>query len=298
MRTGYDQSWSEPVESPFLRFVDLAPGSHRIEVAASLDSIRWSPAPAVLDLVLGGPWYLDGWFVALATLLLAAAIYAVHRARIESLLRLERQRERIARDLHDEMGSALGSVGILAELASGDRLDESRRRALSAQIAATVSELGASLDDIVWSLSQGTQRLDSLATELASRGRRLFPDGASAFRTEFPRSCPDVQLSPAVFRNVQRIAIEALHNAARHSGARSVSLVLEPRGRLWRLRVADDGNGLPADPVEAGTGLGLQGMRRRAEEIGAEIKWESRPGRGTVVTLEFDPDAGRRRSQG
>jgi signal transduction histidine kinase len=241
---------------------------------------------------------LQAWFLALSALLLAAGIYAVHRARVESLLRLERQRERIARDLHDEMGSALGSVGILAELASGDRLDESRRRAVFAQIAETVSELGSTLDDIVWSLAQGARKVDSLAAELASRGRRLFPDGTSAFRTEFPQTWPDVSLSPAVFRNVLRIAVEALHNAARHSGARSVNLALEPLGRRWRLRVEDDGNGLPADPAEAGTGLGLGGMRRRAEEIGAEITWESPPGGGTAVTLEFDPDAGRRRSHG
>jgi signal transduction histidine kinase/ligand-binding sensor domain-containing protein len=298
IRTGRDERWSEPVQSPFIRFADLAPGPYRVEVAASLDSERWSPAPAVLDLEVGRPWYLQAWFLALSALLLAAGIYAVHRARVESLLRLERQRERIARDLHDEMGSALGSVGILAELASGDRLDESRRRAVFAQIAETVSELGSTLDDIVWSLAQGARKVDSLAAELASRGRRLFPDGTSAFRTEFPQTWPDVSLSPAVFRNVLRIAVEALHNAARHSGARSVNLALEPLGRRWRLRVEDDGNGLPADPAEAGTGLGLGGMRRRAEEIGAEITWESPPGGGTAVTLEFDPDAGRRRSHG
>jgi signal transduction histidine kinase len=298
IRTGRDEGWSEPVRSPFIRFADLAPGAYRVEVAASLDSVRWSEAPAVLDLVVGRPWYRQGWFVALAALCLAAGIYAIHRARVESLLRLERQRERIARDLHDEMGSALGSVGILAELASGDRLDESRRRAVSGQIAETVSELGATLDDIVWSLAHGARKVDSLAAELASRGRRLIPDGTSAFRTRFPRTWPEASLSPAVFRNVLRIAVEALHNAARHSGARSVSLALEPIGRRWRLRVEDDGNGLPADPAEAGTGLGLAGMRRRAEEIGAEITWESPPGGGTAVTLEFDPDAEGRRFLG
>ncbi len=289
IRTGRDQGWSDPVETPFIQMVDLPPGDHRVEVAASLDNVHWSPAPAVLDLEVGRPWFMQAWFLALSTTLLAAAAYGVHRARVASVLRLERQRARIARDLHDEMGSGLGSIGILAELASGDRLEDGKRRALSAQIAETVGELGATLDDIVWSLRPGSQGLDSLAAELAVRGKRLFPDGKAAFRTAFPEDWPDVQLSPDVRRNVQRIAVEALHNAARHSMARSVTLALEPHGRRWRLHVQDDGNGLPADAAVAGNGLGLAGMRARAQEIGAAITWESPPGGGTVVRLEFDP---------
>jgi len=220
IRAGRDQRWSDPVETPFIRFVDLSPGAHRVEVAASLDATRWSPEPAVLEFEVGRPWFQQAWFLGLATLLVAAGGFGVHRARFASLLRLERQRSRIARDLHGEMGSGLGSIGILAELASGDRLEESRRQALSAQIAQTVGELGTTLDEIVWSLRPGPQTLDALAAELAVRGRRMFPDGQAALRTSFPGRWPDVRLSPEVRRNVQRIAVEALHNAARHAGPR------------------------------------------------------------------------------
>ncbi len=298
IRAGRDRGWSAPVTSPLIRFADLSPGSHRIEVAASLDSTRWSPAPAVLEFEVERAWYLQGWFLALSTLLLAAGVYAVHRARVASMLRLERQRSRIARDLHDEMGSGLGSIGILAELASGDRLDEGRRRALSAQIVDTVSELGTTLDEIVWSLGPGAQTLEALSAELTARGRRLFPEGKAAFRTSFPGPWPDVQLSPEVTRNVQRIAIEAMHNAARHALARTVALSIEPHGRRWRLRVRDDGNGIPIEEPIAGNGFGLPGMRARAEEIGAAIGWESPPEGGTIVTLEFDPAARRRKPAG
>jgi signal transduction histidine kinase len=88
---------------------------------------------------------------------------------------------------------------------------------------------------------------------------------------------------------VQRIALEALHNAARHARARSVSIGLERHGRRWRLRVRDDGGGLPADANLRGNGL--SGMRARAAQIGAELAWEPADGGGTLVTLDFDPGA-------
>jgi signal transduction histidine kinase/ligand-binding sensor domain-containing protein len=290
MRSGGDEAWSDPVRSPFVRFVDLAPGPHRLEVAASLDRSNWSPAPAVLAFEVDRPWYAQPWALALLGSLAASAALGAHRARVSSLLRLERQRTRIARDLHDEMGSGLGSVGILAEVAAGDGIDERRRRALCAQVAETAGELGSTLDDIVWSLRSGPATLAALAAELAAHGRRLFPEGRAAFRTIFPEPWPEVRLSPPAGRNVQRIALEALHNAARHAAARSVTMSLEPLGRRWRLRVRDDGNGLPAAVAPQGNG-GVSGMRTRAAQIGAQLAWDSSDGAGTVVTLDFDPAA-------
>jgi signal transduction histidine kinase/ligand-binding sensor domain-containing protein len=290
MRSRGHEAWSDPLRSPFVRFADLAPGPHRLEVAASLDRTNWSPAPAVLEFEVDPPWFAQPWALALFGSLAAAAVYAAHRARVSSLLRLERQRSRIARDLHDEMGSGLGSVGILAEVAAGDGIDEQRRRALCAQVAETAGELGTALDDIVWSLRSGAATLATLAAELAAQGRRLFPEGRAAFHASFPEPWPDVRLSPPAGRNVQRIAIEALHNAARHAAAHSVTLSLEPLGRRWRLRVRDDGNGLPSAAAPPGNG-GMSGMRKRAAQIGAELTWEPADGCGTVVTLDFDPAA-------
>jgi signal transduction histidine kinase len=242
----------------------------------------------VLEFEVEGPWFTQPWAIGSFVLLLAAAAYTAHRARVAALLRLERQRSRIARDLHDEMGSGLGSVGILAEVAAGDGIDDQQRRELCAQVAETASELGTALDDIVWSLRSGPETLATLATELAAHGRRLFPEGRAVFRPSFPEHWPEVSLSPTTGRNVQRIALEALHNAARHAGARSVTLSLEPLGRRWRLRVHDDGRGFPAPTAHRENG-GMPGMRTRAAQIAADLAWDSSDGRGTLVTLDFDP---------
>jgi signal transduction histidine kinase len=212
------------------------------------------------------------------------------------LLRLERLRAQIARDLHDEMGSGLGSIGILSGLAAENNINEIEHQELARKIAETAGELGTTLTEIVWALKPGTETLEALAYHLAERGGRLFPGSTPSFKTEFPSHWITVNLSLAVRRNILLIASEALHNAARHAGAQNVTLGLEPVGGRWRLWLKDDGRGIRGEKSSSnGSGIGLDSMRRRAEEIGADISWTSNNGAGTVLSLAFDPKAGARR---
>lgn len=288
-----DAPWTDSRESaPVLRFVDLRAGTYRAEVRASLDGVNWTPEPARLSFEVLSPWYLRPWALALLALLAAGALYAAYRVRVSVFLRLERQRAQIALDLHDEMGSGLGSIGILSNLAAEDTLDGARRRDLARKIAETAGEMGNTLTEIVWTLRPGETTLKALAYHLAERAGRLFPGGETTFATDFPPRWPRVELSLNARRNLLLIASEALHNAARHARARHVRLGLAPagRGRRWRLWIADDGCGFKPDGEAAtGSGMGLTSMRRRAEEIGAEFSLTTDG--GTQVSVVFDPRA-------
>jgi signal transduction histidine kinase len=175
--------------------------------------------------------------------LLAGTVFLAHHLRVAFLLRLERQRLRIAMDLHDEIGSGLGSIRILAGLANDPAQPEPARSSLLNDIAEAAGELGASLGEMVWSLRARSGTLEGLVSHLTERAARFFPGETPAFAAEIPDTLPPVELSLAVRRNVALIALEALHNAARHSGASRVVLGLVPVGRRWKLWVSDDGRG-------------------------------------------------------
>lgn len=271
---------------PVFRFVDLRSGRHRAEVRASLDGRTWSPTPAVMAFEVHPPWYLRWWVLVLFAAAVVTLLALIYRARVTFLLGLERQRTRIAMDLHDEMGSGLGSVGILAGVLAHDELPRGERRRMAESIADTAAELGAALSDIVWSLDPRASTLDELAGRLAEHGRRLFASQDVEFATRFPQGWPSARVAFPVRRNVLLIGLEALHNAAQHAQARRVVLSLTPRGPDWEFAVEDDGVGLPA-PVRLEAGVGLASMRHRAEEIGATIACDSSPGRGTIVRLRF-----------
>ena len=296
-RLSPDSPWIESRDSaPVLRFVDLGAGDYEAEVRASLDGVNWTNAPARFAFQVLKPWYLRTWALIVFTLVISSILYAIYRARIAVMMRLERQRAQIARDLHDEMGSGLGSIGILAGVAGTNSLKTIEHEELARKISQTASELGTTLSEIVWALKPGTGSLEALAYRLAERGGRLFPSNDPAFTTQFPLMWPKVELSLAVRRNVLLIASEALHNTARHSQAKEVTLGLEPaHGKHWRLWVVDDGRGLSEGNSLSQSGMGLQNMRRRAEEIGAALSLSPNNGKGTSLSLIFDPSADDRR---
>lgn len=287
--------WRDTRGLPSFRWVDLPGGRYRAEVRASADGKTWSAAPAAFAFVVRPAWYREPWAIALFALALVAALVAAYRARVAVLVGLERQRARIAMDLHDEIGSALGSIGILSGvLAQDNSSDESERQNIAHEIARTAGEVGGALSDIVWALDPRPGTLRDLAARLADHGGRLFAGDGPEFRTHFPAAWPDGPLALGVRRNVAAIGLEALHNAARHARARNVALALTPppngRAGLWELTVTDDGRGMPTPAPE--TGLGVTSARRRAAEIGAEVTWEANPGGrgGTTLRLRFPLD--------
>ncbi|HUF25400.1 MAG TPA: ATP-binding protein, partial [Gemmatimonadaceae bacterium] len=278
--------WQEASGRPWFRWIDIQPRRHRAELRASLDGERWTAQPAALAFRVRPPWYRTFWAVAAFAIAASLLLWAAYRARVGYLIGLERERTRIAMDLHDEMGSGLGSIGILSGLLASRGLDDGRGRDLARRIAHTAQDLGGSLSGIIWSLDARRSTLAELASRLAEAGGNLLAAQGIQFRAEFPDTWPPDPLSPRARRNLMLLGLEALHNAARHSRARCVTLGVRRAGGQWEMRVADDGTGFdPAAPP--GGGLGLGTIRRRAEEIGASIDWETKPGHGTAVVVRF-----------
>ncbi|MFW6201219.1 MAG: sensor histidine kinase [Gemmatimonadota bacterium] len=288
VRLSPDASWSSAGGAPQVRWADLPAGRYHAAVRAALDDGPWSPRPAGFAFRVRPPWYLQRWALMTFAVVAVAALAGAYRARTAFLVGLERQRTRIAMDLHDEMGSAVASIGILAGVLDGERIERGERREIAAAISETTQELSAALSDIVWSLDPEANSLQELSARLVEHGERLFSDDTIEFDCRLPTEWPTTPVAAPVRRHVLLIGLEALHNAARHAAPRNVILSLERVADGWRLAVQDDGRGLPRD-VAAGTdtGRGLAGMRRRAREIGATIELASRPRGGTTVALEF-----------
>ncbi len=275
--------WIDQTGRPSFSWIDLPAGEYRAEVRASLDGRNWSATPASFSVAVRAPWYLQGWALGLAALAAAALLYLGHRARVAMLLRLERQRTRIAMDLHDELGSGLGSIGILSGVLADRPNTDPEGRSLAGTIGEIASELATSLSDLVWSLRPRAGTLGDVAARLAEHGARLFAGDDIRFTADLPQWAGDVRLDSSGSRSVLLIGLEAMHNAARHAQARQVTLSLGGTPRAWRLVVEDDGAGLPAD--DRSDGLGRESMRRRARALGGSVIWTAAPDGGTRVTL-------------
>lgn len=293
--------WSDARAQPVVRWVDLDAGSYRAEIRASLDGSEWTPEPAVFAFDVLPPWYLQARWIALFATAAALVLFLVYRARVAHLVGLERQRTRIAMDLHDEMGAALGSIGIQAGMLGRRDVQPTRRLRLAREISDTAEALGTTLADMIWSLDPRPATLRDVALRLEERGRRLFGGETTDFAVLRPERWPADDIPASVRRNVLLLGLEALQNAARHADADRVMVSLAPeRSGVWRLSVRDDGQGIttpsgdvpdgassPAPDGEDGDGMGLVSMRTRAEEMDAEIRWGRSSAGGTEVTLVF-----------
>ncbi len=280
--------WTE-TRDPVFRLADLRPGRYAPEVRAAIGDGPWSEAVSTSFVVLRPWWQHPGAFAA-GALAIAALAYAAHRLRVRTLLGLERQRTRIAMDLHDEMGSGLGSIGILAGIAEREDLGDRERRALAHRIRETASELGGSLSDLVQSLRHGSDTLEALALALSDRARRLLPEGGPRFVPDLPRPFPRLRIAPEPRRVLQLLLLEALYNAMRHARAGTIALgfsVTDGEVRAW---VEDDGIGMAGAGSRPG-GHGLPNMRARAEQLGGTISWTPAPLRGTRVEVRLPRSA-------
>jgi signal transduction histidine kinase/ligand-binding sensor domain-containing protein len=287
-RLGDDADWSAPTRSPILQFADLEPGDYSAQMAASLDGEHWSVSPALVAFGVLPPWYRTIWatllFIAVAVTL-AAWLY---RLRVAALLRVERERTRIAMDLHDELGSGLGSIGMLAGVAAREGVDTVEARQLVREIADLSGLLGSGLRSLVWSLRSGRAGIGELGSQIADHARRLFPGDVPRLAVNLPQNQSSAPLAPELRRHVLLFALEALHNVARHAQAKHVSLTLEPVGDDGlRLAIEDDGGGF--DPAASSRGTGLESMRRRAAAIAATMRVDTTRGQGTRIALERRP---------
>lgn len=208
---------------------------------------------------------------------LAAMGVRTRRARRHAV---EDMRQQIARDLHDEIGSNLGSIALLSEAAREQTGDESTRKDF-AEISRVAGLTNYALGEIVWLLDTRMVTREELVARLRENAPTLL--GETPHRFEVPDQWAGGLCRPEFTRNVWLIFKETLHNIAKHSAATDVQVCISEPDGGFALAVADNGRGFHEKSVTLGRGLA--NLRRRAEELGGGLHLASETGRGTRVTL-------------
>ncbi len=221
--------------------------------------------------------------IALATVTIFAVLGLVIlvalpiRYRLREKRQLAKARDRIAGDLHDEVGSNLGSIQMFADLAE-------RRQGASAElkrIQRIAAETVSAVRDIVWLLRpEGNHRIATVEHLRETCSIMLEPLEWKFSANEAAWQC---EISDEANRHLFLFLRESLHNILRHSEAKQVEIHAESDAKEFRLKITDDGSGIPAEKLERPSTL--RALRKRAESLHAGFTVDSKPGQGTRLEL-------------
>lgn len=291
---GRQSAWTFVGDSRVARYTDLPPGRYNFYVSACNEDGVWNPTGAALEITMSPQfWQTDAFQAAAVIVLLGVIVGIVRYVSTQKLHRelqalkekeaLERERARIARDLHDQLGANLTQVALLGELAEADKDLPDEVASHSQQISQTARETTRSLDEIVWAVNPSNDTLEGLANYICKYAQEYLALANLPCRIDVPAQLPAAAIPPEVRHNVFLAFKEAINNVVKHSHATEVWVRLRLQPKRFTLQVQDNGRGM--NPQQPTTRNGLRNMKKRMTDIGGDFSVSSGSSGGTLIEL-------------
>jgi signal transduction histidine kinase len=272
-------------------------GNYRFRVAACNSSGIWSDVPAVVEFVVKPFFWQTWWFRLIAVVMFISVFVGIGRyvsfRRLRAKLRLleqqavvSRERARIARDIHDDLGTRLSEITLLSELALQDHSHREKGQEHIRHISVTARQATDSLDEIVWAANPRNDTLPDLIGYIGQFAQQFLQMAGITCRLELPDQPPKWPLSAEVRHNLFLVTKEALNNVIRHSHAREVCLRVKLTEEALNMTIEDNGDGFEPDRAHPSAD-GVRNMHQRMETIGGNCDIASKRGTGTVITLSL-----------
>lgn len=299
---GFGKDWVYSSDHREARYTNLDPGTYTFRVKGSNNDGVWNESGTSIKVVIVPPFWKTWWFLGLVVLAgvstFGGTVRFISTQKLKKRIReLEREkaiqderqrtRERIARDLHDDLASTVGSAGFFVESVKHQLPDvPSQTKEFLDKTSSLLTEAEQAMSDIVWSVSPQHDTLESLLLRIRLTTADVCKASGMKYEIEIDPESPPLDLSQDVRRNIYLVFKEAIANAARHSGAGLVRVGAKTNDGALTLTICDDGKGLPPQPAgQTKRGHGLRNMQHRAEEIGADFSIDTSGGKGTTVRL-------------
>jgi len=238
-------------------------------------------------------WWFNTLVAAAVLLAVGATVRIVEKRkfqqrlqRVEQQSALERERSRIAQDLHDDLGSSLTRISLLSELVRADKDHPAQVELHAGKLSQSASQTVRALEEIVWAVRPGSDTLQSLVDYITHFAGEIFEGSPARCRLDVPDELPARTLPPDVRHNIFLIVKETLTNTLKHASATEVHLQIKLTPQSLNLSITDNGRGFDLTAATAdGKRNGLDNMHRRAQAVGGKLILTSTPGAGTRVEL-------------
>lgn len=300
---GRDTEWSPGFPDHRVVYAGMTKGNYRLRVMACNGDGVWREGSVPVKFSIRAYYWETWWFqagVGIALVVLAGtagALFVRHLAnrRLRKVeqeqarnLATQKERTRIARDIHDDMGSSLTSITLLSQVPGGNPEIRSRTETNLRKIHDIARQLTRTMEEVVWAVNPKHDTFDGLVDYLGNYAQGFLRDAGVRCRLDIPISLPPCHLATDVRHNLFLAFKEALNNVVKHADANEVRISLIPGTSDFTLTVEDDGKGFSGQKKDAPTptgGNGLPNMAARLREIGGTCEMAGKPGGGSKVTF-------------
>lgn len=284
---GVESKWSAPSNINIVKYANLAPGTYTLELKASNNDRLWSD-PLELKITINPPFWESWWFRAFVTVALILITIIITKLiaqrrlkrrieRLEQREALNQERERIAREMHDDIGAGLTQISLISE--NIQRNTEKTNRAKASEIGEISRSLISNISEIIWSLNPENKSFPQLISYLRDQIHKQLEYSPIHYQIEFPEKIPNLLLTTAQRRNILMITKEIIRNSIRHSGASNLSVKLEIQSEQLSFEIADNGTGFSKEQIHSGNGL--RNIQKRVSEIKGSLHIDSHVHHGT-----------------
>lgn len=280
---GFDNRWHENGSLTAVNYINLIGGDYELQVK----NLNFPHKIATLRFHLDEAFWQRPWFIPMLAsyvlLVIGTILYFIRTYRLQSQLRLQRIRNEIAADLHDDVGTALSSITFLGEMAKSrfEKKPEDVRPILE-RIMNESREMMQTMRGVVWVIDPQNDK----AADFFDKVKSFAESVLSSRKIELSFRVIDTTTQPMgleVQRNLFLILKEAVVNIAKHSEATETTITVKlEKEHLW-VQISDNGKGF--DNQSLTDGNGLRNLKNRAIQIGGELEIKSEPGAGTQINM-------------
>jgi signal transduction histidine kinase/ligand-binding sensor domain-containing protein len=279
-----DPAWNMAGSSRSVYFANLRPGKYTFQVRTLGFNGAWG-MPATYDFLVEAPFWQKTWFILLVVFAIGLLAYAAYRYRVQQLIQLQRVRNRIATDLHDEIGSNLTNISILSNLSKTNLLQPQKAGDFLQRISEEVSSSSQALDDIIWSVNTNHDTLEETVARMRRYAAELFDSANISYELYLDPAFEGKRLSMEQRRDLYLLYKEAVNNISKHADAQHVIIQIAIEHNQLLLSVKDDGKGFDAE--KESNRYGLKSMKLRVKKWKGKISIDSGIGQGTFMQVRL-----------
>jgi ligand-binding sensor domain-containing protein/signal transduction histidine kinase len=297
---GIDSDWVEAGTRRTANYNNVYPGDYRFRVVACNKDGAWNLTGASLAFVLRPHYWQTWWWRGLLALVVVGgaggtALYVTRRRMqrklelFERRVAIERERGRIAKDIHDDLGSSLTRIMMLGERAEEDLGKRENLEVHIGKIVSTARRTVQALDEIVWAVNPDNDTFEGLVQYISHYADEFLENTNVRCRLEMPEALPTFVLPAEVRHDLFLVVKEAFNNILKHSHATEVRVRVSADNAVVAIEIADNGSGF--DPGKNGgtrVGNGLANMRKRIQGLGGELHLTSAPSDGTKLSIKVN----------